>query len=1649
MIANEARRTGRPLSMAVSRWIAGVALAWALQAASALAAVIFNPYAGVDWSTFGQYKGNLHTHTTQSDGNASPAAMIDAYRGIGYSILSLTDHDTHGGTAATTWPWTDFGRDPASLGMVAIQGNEISRPHHIGSYFNDYGDANQSSASAAIAEIGNRNGLAVLFHPGRYSESVSWYTDLYTTYDHLIGMEVYNQGDRYPGDRALWDQVLTQLMPHTPVWGFSNDDAHNATSHLGRNWNTFLLPELTEAAVRDAMVAGQFYFSYAPGGHPAGGGDPAPVINSIAVDEQAGTITIDASGATGISWISAGVEIASGVMSLDVSAHQGYVRAELFGSGGAKTYTQPFFVGDPDGGTPRPFTGASVGPDGVYEPFSFRPTTTDGWSTMSISGAPGDLTSPTALDATVQSLDARDIVTQVGSSGTWRPTAHALAQWNSSEGMLQIRPTGNAATVLMAALQNNTGDYVDDLHVWYHFGSWLLQENEHVYGHRTFYSLTGEPGSWQLIPELSEFSQTTAEGQAPIAATLQLGGWAPGAPLYLLWADDNGPGGSDNSGTGREGAYTINHFGATPRPPSWTTLSNDVLRMSHPDDTGHHENFANFFVGTGNQSEGRIELEGGHTFNAGSLTLVSRSHGGGAHEPHLLNVSGNNTWSSPIGIGETGSTLGTIESAAGSHLTLTGDIYASDGRDAKFLWLGGDGDGLLSGNIASNIRDLRKYGSGTWVLTGENRYWRDTIIDGGTLQVGDGGATGTLGGGEIAINSNGTLHIHRSGVLTFDDRTAGSGTVIQTGGHLLQLANTGNNFTGDWYVRDDSTLQVTTQSRLPRFLRLDGGHLVMTTTGETGLDSARRIIAEDGGGTINIVNSGGTLRISDDNRLTGSGDLALVGPGTLRIDNNINFSGDWYLQNGTLRVTTQSRLGADNISGGQSIFFDGGTLRFTDGNTTINASRTFVVQEGGGTFVTSHSSNPVILRDNQVTGTGALTKAGGGILQVGNNSGFLGSWVLEEGTLRSSRPETLGNNATVVFNGGNLHYTSGSDRDVPSGHRMVVEAGGGRMTMVNQITIQDNDLLSGTGTLALAGPGTLRVENPQPNFSGTWELRSGGTLQVLHDSDRIGGPGAAVLFDGGTLRLSNSSMTLDPTHSFTVADGGGTFHTTSHTLTLGTADQLRGSGMFQLTGSSGAGTLRIEQPQPNFTGELFLHDMILEFGGDDDIALGGLLRTGGSRTIHNVMGAGAALTLSDVEIRTTSSQTLTIDGSGDTVIAGSIFNSQGGASDLRKTGTGTLTLSGDNSYTGTIDIEEGVLRLAASGATGHDANVFTVGPNQNSTGRIELEGGHTFSAPDGSLRLVTRTYSGGNHTPHLVNVSGDNTWASPIGVGDSGSTLGIVESAVGTLTLAGDFFRIGGSDNKQLWLGGDGDGVVSGGIGSGEIRDLRKYGDGTWALTGANTYLGDTTIDQGTLLVNGTHTGGGAYTVHLGATLGGTGALDATVRIRAGGTHAPGASVGSQTVGGAVWDGGGQFEFEINDAAGTPGGPAGWDFLEVAGTLDLSGLGTGEGERFVIDIVSLAGTDPGQTANFLAAETHLWEFLRYEELVGEFSPSLFELRTDAFLNPTESSYAFQVMHLTDPGSAGGWLAIGYVPEPGTLLMALTALVLLLGRRRRR
>ena len=332
-----------------------------------------NPYEQIDWQTVNYYDANLHTHTTYSDGSYDPHEAIDKYHDLEYHILALTDHDTHHHEARprSLYPWTSlndiyfeirdkkhrrgetFGeranaewqnRDPGQLGILAVEGSELSAGHHIGSYMSDYAGAS-SDEHVSISEVGERDGLAMFFHPGRYDRDADWYVDFYQTYPHVIGQEIYNQTDRYPMDRAKWDQILHQLMPDRPVWGFANDDTHR-TTHFGLNRNIFLISDLSIKNVRRAMAEGHIYLFV-----PVELGDRPDIrIQNIEARRSRVALTLDGD-FNEIKWIThdpesnESITIGNGTeVHLDnVPSTATFVRAVILSDGG-RTYTQPFGI---------------------------------------------------------------------------------------------------------------------------------------------------------------------------------------------------------------------------------------------------------------------------------------------------------------------------------------------------------------------------------------------------------------------------------------------------------------------------------------------------------------------------------------------------------------------------------------------------------------------------------------------------------------------------------------------------------------------------------------------------------------------------------------------------------------------------------------------------------------------------------------------------------------------------------------------------------------------------------------------------------------------------------------------------------------------------------------------------------------------------------------------------------------------------------------------------------------------------------------------------------------------------------------------------------------------------------------------------------
>ncbi|WP_166015796.1 MULTISPECIES: autotransporter domain-containing protein [Chelativorans] len=110
--------------------------------------------------------------------------------------------------------------------------------------------------------------------------------------------------------------------------------------------------------------------------------------------------------------------------------------------------------------------------------------------------------------------------------------------------------------------------------------------------------------------------------------------------------------------------------------------------------------------------------------------------------------------------------------------------------------------------VISGVGAVEQNGTGTTILTGENTYTGQTRINAGTLQLGDGGKSGSIDHTSgVVVNANGTLAFNRSDIKVFDRTITGTGTIAQIGTGLTRLTADNSGFTGQTRI-DAGTLSV-------------------------------------------------------------------------------------------------------------------------------------------------------------------------------------------------------------------------------------------------------------------------------------------------------------------------------------------------------------------------------------------------------------------------------------------------------------------------------------------------------------------------------------------------------------------------------------------------------------------------------------------------------------------------------------------------------------------------------------------------------------------------------------------------------------------------------------------------------------------------
>ncbi|EDS5974981.1 autotransporter outer membrane beta-barrel domain-containing protein [Salmonella enterica subsp. enterica] len=554
---------------------------------------------------------------------------------------------------------------------------------------------------------------------------------------------------------------------------------------------------------------------------------------------------------------------------------------------------------------------------------------------------------------------------------------------------------------------------------------------------------------------------------------------------------------------------------------------------------------------------------------------------------------------------------------------------------------------------------------------------------------------------------------------------------------------------------------------------ISGGTLVATNVDALGSGD----VTDDA--TLEL-NTGGTF----DNAISGSGQVVKSGDGALTLSGANSYSGGTLISDGTLVASNVEALGTGDVTdnavlelntGGDfdnAISGSGQVVKSGDETLTLSGTNSYTggTTISGGTLVatnvealgTGDVTNNATLElntggdfDNAISGSGQVVKSGDKTLTLSGSNTYTGGTLISGGTLVANDVNALGtgditDNATLALN------TGGDFDNAISGSGKVEKSGDDALTLSGANSYTGGTLISG-GTLVASNVEALGTGDVTNNA--TLELNTGGDFD-----NAISGSGQVVKSGDETLTLSGSN-----TYTGGTTISGGTLISdgtlvASNVEALGTGDvtdnatlELNTGGTFD-NAISGSG--KVEKSG----------DKTLTLSGANSYT-GGTLISGGTLVASNVEALGTG----DV----TDNATLELNTGGD------FTNNIGGTGRVEKSGDGTLTLSGSNTYTGGTLISSGTL-------VANDVNALGTGDvTDNAT--LKLNTGGDFTNNIGGTGQVVKsgddalTLSGANTYTGGTTINGGTLVASNVealGSGDIDNYASLQLNASGQFVTA-------------------------------------------------------------------------------------------------------------------------------------------------------------------------------------------------------------------------------------------------------------------------
>lgn len=873
-------------------------------------------------------------------------------------------------------------------------------------------------------------------------------------------------------------------------------------------------------------------------------------------------------------------------------------------------------------------------------------------------------------------------------------------------------------------------------------------------------------------------------------------------------------------------------------------------------------------LGTTFGSSGSVEIAGG--ILSGTSAFLGFSSGGNG-SAFVSSGSLATSVQLIVGYGGNGTLLiegGEVSSGTfgiiGYNPTANGLVTVTDGTlSNSHLYVGYTGTGSLllsaTGSISSTFSSIGTNASGTGSATVTGGTWNTsnwlTVGDAGTGelilqggQISSGGTTigsGTTGHGSATVtsgtwaNSAGlTVGGSGTGSLTIEgglvsntssaigSGTTGHGTVLVTGGtwsnsSLLQVGNSG---TGSLTIEDG----LVSSDSIIRIGLNTGGHGSVLVTG----------------GTLVSTNAG------IDVGLSGTGSLAIEGgqvstTSGVVIGNNVPANGTALVTGGTLSSGTDLWVG----------YYGTGSLTLGGGQISNGSGYIGYYETGNGTVLVSDG-----LWDNSLgltvgeSGSGALTLTGNGVVQVAAGSGTV----------------TLARNAGST---GTLNIGSGG---AATGSLEAAEIAGGDGTAVVNF--------HHTGTTAFSPnlTGSLAVNK---NGSGTTVLEGANTYEgattVIQGTLSAGGQAFSAnssvnLYNVATLDLGDSDQTVGG------LTGNGTVSLGANSLTVKAPANTVFSGVIHGTGGvvkEGAGEWELQNSISTYSGGTTLREGALKITQDQSLGA-----AGGDLTFD-----GGTLRLAASPVTFTSARDITLEAGGGTLDTGTrtavLNGSIDGTGSLTKEGTGSLTLTSANTYSGGTVIEAGSLWISADNRLGDSAGAVTLnggvlGVTATTTSQRDfLLGGGAFNTGSGATHTVQGSLSGSGDLikdgSGTLVLSGSNSYT-----GDTLVNGGILQFSSndhlgsGAIILNGGGLSAAGNyaTNQNLTLSAASSFEVTGSYAvdwDGQIdgATLTKTGSGLLRLSNTGNSQTSTVISAGTVAIQDQNAIGGSAAVNGGTLL--------------------------------------------------------------------------------------------------------------------------------------------------------------------------------------